>query len=157
MAPEDARQQPAPPDREDLFSLDRLLTEEEGLIHDAAAACAADQLATRVLRAHRHEIFHWEIISEVGAIGLQGRLRLGRRMDESTARSELIALTKHDACGKALDIARQSRDMPGGTGVFDDGGVRHVMNLKAGAADEGALESGALILGRAQTGLQAFQ
>ena len=92
------------------------------------------------------------------ALGLQGALRLGRLFDEHRAPAELISLMKRNNCGKALDIARQSRDMHGGNGVSDEYGViRHVMNLEAVNTYEGTHDVHALILGRAQTGLQAFQ
>lgn len=92
------------------------------------------------------------------ALGLQGALRLGRLFDEHRASSELISLMKRNNCGKALDIARVSRDMHGGNGVSDEYGViRHVMNLEAVNTYEGTHDVHALILGRAQTGLQAFQ
>ncbi|MEM1038014.1 MAG: acyl-CoA dehydrogenase [Pseudomonadota bacterium] len=91
------------------------------------------------------------------ALGLQGSLRLGRLMDEHRAPAELISLMKRNNCGKALDIARTSRDMHGGNGVSDEYGViRHVMNLEAVNTYEGTHDVHALILGRAQTGLQAF-
>ncbi len=91
------------------------------------------------------------------ALGLQGALRLGRLMDEHRAPAELISLMKRNNCGKALDIARTSRDMHGGNGVSDEYGViRHVMNLEAVNTYEGTHDVHALILGRAQTGLQAF-
>jgi len=91
------------------------------------------------------------------SLGLQGALRLGRLFDEGRAPSELISLMKRNNCGKALDIARVSRDMHGGNGIQDEYGViRHVMNLEAVNTYEGAHDVHALILGRAQTGLQAF-
>ena len=91
------------------------------------------------------------------ALGLQGSLRLGRLMDEHRAPAELISLCKRNNCGKALDVARASRDMHGGNGVSDEYGViRHVMNLEAVNTYEGTHDVHALILGRAQTGLQAF-
>jgi glutaryl-CoA dehydrogenase len=91
------------------------------------------------------------------SLGLQGVLRLGRLFDEGRAPSELISLMKRNNCGKALDIARQARDMHGGNGVSDEYGViRHVMNLEAVNTYEGTHDVHALILGRAQTGLQAF-
>lgn len=90
-------------------------------------------------------------------LGLQGCLRLGRMMDDHTAPAELISLLKRNNCGKALDIARIARDMHGGNGVSDEYGViRHVMNLEAVNTYEGTHDIHALILGRAQTGLQAF-
>lgn len=91
------------------------------------------------------------------ALGLQGCLRLGRLMDEHRAPAELISLMKRNNCGKALDIARQARDMLGGNGISDEYPViRHVMNLEAVNTYEGTHDIHALILGRAQTGLQAF-
>ncbi|WP_193175134.1 acyl-CoA dehydrogenase [Oricola nitratireducens] len=92
------------------------------------------------------------------SLGLQGSLRLGRLMDEQRAPAELISLMKRNNCGKALDIARVARDMHGGNGVSDEYGViRHVMNLEAVNTYEGTHDVHALILGRAQTGIQAFQ
>jgi glutaryl-CoA dehydrogenase len=91
------------------------------------------------------------------ALGLQGALRLGRLFDEGRAPAELISLMKRNNCGKALDIARAARDMHGGNGISDEYGViRHVMNLEAVNTYEGTHDVHALILGRAQTGLQAF-
>jgi glutaryl-CoA dehydrogenase len=91
------------------------------------------------------------------SLGLQGALRLGRLFDEGRAPAELISLMKRNNCGKALDIARVARDMHGGNGVSDEYGViRHVMNLEAVNTYEGTHDVHALILGRAQTGLQAF-
>ncbi len=91
------------------------------------------------------------------SLGLQGALRLGRLIDEQNASAELISLMKRNNCGKALDIARASRDMHGGNGVSDEYGViRHVMNLEAVNTYEGTHDVHALILGRAQTGIQAF-
>ena len=78
--------------------------------------------------------------------------------DSHQASAELISLMKRNNCGKALDIARVSRDMHGGNGVSDEYGViRHVMNLEAVNTYEGTHDIHALILGRAQTGIQAFQ
>lgn len=92
------------------------------------------------------------------ALGLQGALRLGRMMDDHTASAELISLMKRNNCGKALDIARNARDMHGGNGISDEYPViRHVMNLEAVNTYEGTHDIHALILGRGQTGLQAFQ
>ena len=91
------------------------------------------------------------------ALGLMGSLRLGRLFDEGRAPAELISLMKRNNCGKALDIARISRDMHGGNGISDEYPViRHVMNLEAVNTYEGTHDIHALILGRAQTGLQAF-
>ena len=91
------------------------------------------------------------------SLGLQGALRLGRLMDEEQASAELISMMKRNNCGKALDIARHARDMHGGNGVSDEYGViRHMMNLEAVNTYEGTHDVHALVLGRAQTGLQAF-
>ncbi len=90
-------------------------------------------------------------------LGMQSALRLGRLMDEGRATPEMISLMKRNNCGKSLDIARVSRDMHGGNGVSDEYHViRHVMNLEAVNTYEGTHDVHALILGRAQTGLQAF-
>ncbi len=90
-------------------------------------------------------------------LGLQGALRVGRLMDEGKATPEMISLIKRNSCGKALDIARMSRDMHGGNGIADEFHViRHVMNLEAVNTYEGTHDIHALILGRAQTGIQAF-
>ena len=90
-------------------------------------------------------------------LGLQASLRVGRLMDEGRAAPEMISLIKRNNCGKALDIARQSRDMHGGNGISEDFQImRHMMNLETVNTYEGAHDVHALILGRAQTGLQAF-
>lgn len=90
-------------------------------------------------------------------LGLQGALRVGRLIDEEKSTPEMISLIKRNSCGKALDIARMSRDMHGGNGISDEYHViRHVMNLEAVNTYEGTHDIHALILGRAQTGLQAF-
>ena len=91
------------------------------------------------------------------ALGLQAVLRLGRLMDEHNAAPEMISLCKRNSCGKALAIAREARDMHGGNGIADEYHViRHVMNLEAVNTYEGTHDVHALILGRAQTGLNAF-
>ncbi len=90
-------------------------------------------------------------------LGLQGSLRLGRLMDEAKAAPEMISLMKRNNCGKALDIARASRDMHGGNGIQEDYQImRHMVNLETVNTYEGTHDVHALILGRAQTGLQAF-
>ncbi|GAB4280579.1 MAG: acyl-CoA dehydrogenase [Candidatus Promineifilaceae bacterium] len=90
-------------------------------------------------------------------LGLQGVLRVGRLMDEGKATPEMVSLVKRNSCGKALDIARMSRDMHGGNGISDEFHViRHVMNLETVNTYEGTHDIHALILGRAQTGIQAF-
>ena len=94
--------------------------------------------------------------TEIG-LGLQGCLRAGRLFDEGRLPVELISLLKRNNCGKALDVARMSRDMHGGNGIADEYHViRHVMNLETVNTYEGTHDIHALILGRAQTGLQAF-
>jgi glutaryl-CoA dehydrogenase len=91
------------------------------------------------------------------ALGLQAALRVGRLMDEGQMAPEMISLIKRNNCGKALDIARQARDMHGGNGIQIEYHVmRHAQNLETVNTYEGAHDIHALILGRAQTGLQAF-
>ena len=108
---------------------------------------AANQLIQKKLADMETEI----------ALGLQACLRLGRLKDEGRATPEMISLLKRNSCGKALDIARVSRDMHGGNGVADEFHViRHVMNLEAVNTYEGTHDIHALILGRAITGIAAF-
>ncbi|MFO1057021.1 MAG: acyl-CoA dehydrogenase [Dongiaceae bacterium] len=108
---------------------------------------AANQLIQKKLADMQTEI----------AIGLQACLRLGRLKDQGRAAPEAISMLKRNSCGKALDIARAARDMHGGNGISDEYHViRHVMNLEAVNTYEGTHDVHALILGRAQTGLQAF-
>ncbi|MBI3452251.1 MAG: acyl-CoA dehydrogenase [Rhodospirillales bacterium] len=108
---------------------------------------AANQLVQKKLADMQTEI----------AIGLQACLRVGRLFDEGKAAPEAISLIKRNSCGKSLDIARVARDMHGGNGVSDEFHViRHVMNLEAVNTYEGTHDVHALILGRAQTGIQAF-
>ncbi len=115
--------------------------------HQFGKPLAANQLIQKKLADMQTEI----------TLGLQGSLRLGRLMDEGNASSELISLMKRNNAGKSLDIARQARDMLGGNGVSDEYHViRHVMNLEAVNTYEGTHDVHALILGRCQTGLQAF-
>ena len=91
------------------------------------------------------------------ALSLQSSLRVGRLMDEAKAAPEMISIVKRNNCGKALDIARQARDMHGGNGIAEEYQViRHMMNLETVNTYEGTHDIHALILGRAQTGLQAF-
>ncbi len=91
------------------------------------------------------------------ALGLQGCLRVGRLMDEGKDVPEMISLIKRNSCGKALDVARLARDMHGGNGIHDEYHViRHMINLETVNTYEGTHDIHALILGRAQTGLQAF-
>ena len=108
---------------------------------------AANQLIQKKLADMQTEI----------ALGLQGALRLGRMKDEGTAAPEITSLMKRNNCGKALDIARVARDMHGGNGISDEYGViRHLVNLEVVNTYEGTHDVHALILGRAQTGIQAF-
>src|ERR1700736_6598659 len=91
------------------------------------------------------------------ALALQGCLRLGRMKDEGTASVEITSMLKRNSCGKALDVARAARDMLGGNGISDEFGViRHLVNLEVVNTYEGTHDIHALILGRAQTGIQAF-
>jgi glutaryl-CoA dehydrogenase len=90
-------------------------------------------------------------------LALQGCLRLGRMKDEGTAAVEITSLLKRNSCGKALEVARAARDMLGGNGISDEYDViRHLVNLEAVNTYEGTHDIHALILGRAQTGIQAF-
>ena len=108
---------------------------------------AANQLVQKKLADMQTEI----------SIGLQSTLRVGRLLDLEKGTPEMISLVKRNSCGKALDIARTSRDMHGGNGISDEYQViRHVMNLEAVNTYEGTHDVHALILGRAQTGIQAF-
>jgi glutaryl-CoA dehydrogenase len=108
---------------------------------------AANQLIQKKLADMQTEI----------SLGLQGCLRMGRLMDQDDCPVELISLMKRNNCGKALDVARNARDMHGGNGISDEYHViRHVMNLETVNTYEGTHDIHALILGRAQTGLQAF-
>ena len=91
------------------------------------------------------------------ALGIQGALRLGRMMDDGSATPELVSLMKRNSTGKALDIARNARDMLGGNGISDEFGViRHMVNLESVTTYEGTHDVHALILGRAITGIGAF-
>lgn len=91
------------------------------------------------------------------ALGLQASLRVGRLMDEARAAPEMVSIVKRNNCGKALDIARNARDMHGGNGIsLEFQVIRHLLNLETVNTYEGTHDVHALILGRAQTGLQAF-
>jgi glutaryl-CoA dehydrogenase len=108
---------------------------------------AANQLVQKKLADMQTEI----------TLGLQGCLRLGRMRDDGTAAVEATSLMKRNSCGKALEIARAARDMLGGNGISDEYGViRHLVNLEVVNTYEGTHDVHALILGRAQTGIQAF-
>jgi glutaryl-CoA dehydrogenase len=92
------------------------------------------------------------------ALGLTAALRVGRLKDQDLATPEMISLIKRNNCGKALEIARMARDMHGGNGIHEEYHVmRHLMNLETVNTYEGTHDIHALILGRAQTGIQAFQ
>ena len=108
---------------------------------------AANQLVQKKLVDMQTEI----------TLALQGCLRLGRMKDEGSASPEITSIMKRNSCGKALDVARVARDMLGGNGISDEFGViRHVVNLEVVNTYEGTHDIHALILGRAQTGIQAF-
>ena len=108
---------------------------------------AANQLIQKKLADMQTEI----------ALGLQGCLRLGRMKDEGIAAPEITSIMKRNSCGKSLEIARMARDMHGGNGISDEYGVvRHMLNLEVVNTYEGTHDIHALILGRAQTGIQAF-
>jgi glutaryl-CoA dehydrogenase len=108
---------------------------------------AANQLVQKKLVDMQTEI----------TLALQGCLRLGRMKDDGTASVEITSIMKRNSCGKALDVARVARDMLGGNGISDEYGViRHVVNLEVVNTYEGTHDIHALILGRAQTGIQAF-
>jgi glutaryl-CoA dehydrogenase len=108
---------------------------------------AANQLVQKKLADMQTEIW----------IGLNSCLTAGRLMDQGRLAPETISLIKRNSCGKALDVARMARDMHGGNGIMDEYHViRHLVNLETVNTYEGTHDIHALILGRAQTGLQAF-
>ena len=108
---------------------------------------AANQLIQKKLADMQTEV----------TLALQGCLRLGRMKDEGIAAPEITSIMKRNSCGKSLDIARMARDMHGGNGISDEYGVvRHMLNLEVVNTYEGTHDIHALILGRAQTGIQAF-
>ncbi len=108
---------------------------------------AANQLIQKKLADMQTEI----------TLGLQGCLRLGRMKDEGSAAVEITSIMKRNSCGKSLDVARMARDMLGGNGISDEYGViRHMVNLEVVNTYEGTHDIHVLILGRAQTGIQAF-
>ncbi len=108
---------------------------------------AANQLIQKKLADMQTEI----------SIGLQGCLAAGRMKDAGTAAPEVISLVKRNSCGKALDIARQARDIHGANGIHEEfHAIRHLLNLETVNTYEGTHDIHALILGRAQTGIQAF-
>ncbi len=108
---------------------------------------AANQLIQKKLADMQTEI----------TLGLQACLRFGRMKEEGSDTPEITSIMKRNSCGKALDIARMARDMLGGNGISDEFGVmRHLVNLEVVNTYEGTHDIHALILGRAQTGIQAF-
>jgi glutaryl-CoA dehydrogenase len=115
--------------------------------HQFGRPLAANQLIQKKLADMQTEI----------TLALQGCLRLGRMKDEGTASVEITSIMKRNSCGKALEVARLARDMLGGNGISDEYGViRHMLNLEVVNTYEGTHDIHALILGRAQTGIQAF-
>jgi glutaryl-CoA dehydrogenase len=97
-----------------------------------------------------------DMLTEI-TLGLQSCLQVGRLKDSGQAAVEMTSIIKRNSCGKSLDIARMSRDMHGGNGIHDEYHViRHMINLETVNTYEGTHDVHALILGRAQTGLQAF-
>ncbi len=115
---------------DDPFRLEEQLSEDERMLRDAARSYAQEKLQLRVIEAYR---------------------------DEGKAAPEMISIIKRNNCGKALDIARASRDMHSGDGISEEfQNMRHMCNLETVNTYEGAHDVHALILGRAQTGLQAF-
>jgi glutaryl-CoA dehydrogenase len=109
------------------------------------------------LRARQYVLDRKQFMQTEIALGLQGCLRLGRMKDEGIAAVEITSILKRNSCGKALDIARLARDMMGGNGISDEFGVaRHLVNLEVVNTYEGTHDIHALILGRAQTGIAAF-
>ncbi len=115
--------------------------------HQFGRPLAANQLIQKKLADMQTDI----------CLALQGCLRLGRMKDDGTAAVEITSIMKRNSCGKALDIARMARDMLGGNGISDEFGVaRHLVNLEVVNTYEGTHDIHALILGRAQTGIQAF-
>ncbi len=115
--------------------------------HQFGRPLAANQLVQKKLADMQTEI----------TLALQGCLRLGRMKDEGTAAVEITSIMKRNSAGKALEIARTARDMLGGNGISDEFGViRHLVNLEVVNTYEGTADVHALILGRAQTGIQAF-
>jgi glutaryl-CoA dehydrogenase len=116
--------------------------------HQFGRPLAANQLVQKKLADMQTEI----------TMALQGCLRLGRMKDEGTAAVEITSMMKRNSCSKAIEVARSARDMLGGNGISDEFGViRHMVNLEVVNTYEGTNDIHALILGRAQTGIQAFQ
>ena len=159
--PEAARAKPRSPTWQDPLLIENLLSVEARMLRDSAAAYCQDRLEPRIVRANRAEQFDRDVMTEMGELDLLG-VTIPERcggVGANYASYGLVACEiERNNCGKALDIARKARDMHCGNGVSDEYGVnRHVMNLEAVNAYEGNHDVHALILGRAQTGLQAFQ
>ena len=159
--PEAARAKPRSLTWQDPFLIENLLSVEARMLRDSAAAYCQDRLEPRIVRANRAEQFNRDAMTEMGELGLLG-VTIPERYGGVGANYVSYGLVAREIgrnnCGKALDIARKARDMHGGNGVSDEYGViRHVMNLEAVNTYEGTHDMHALNLGRAQTGLQAFQ
>ena len=125
---------------------------------DAARQYGLDrqQFGKPLAQTQLHQLKLANMLTEI-SLGLQASLRVGRLMDEANAAPEMISIIKRNNCGKALDIARMSRDMHGGNGISEDFQImRHMVNLETVNTYEGTHDIHALILGRAITGLQAF-
>ena len=152
--PEAARAKPRSPTWQDPFLIENLLSVEARMLRDSAAAYCLDRLEPRIVRANRAEQFDRDVMTEMGKLGLLG-VTIPERYGGVGANYASYGLVAREIernnCGKA-------RDMHGGNGVSDEYRViRHVMNLEAVNTYEGTHDVHALILGRAQTGLQAFQ
>ena len=114
------------------------------------------QFGKPLAQTQLHQLKLANMMTEI-ALGMQGSLRVGRLLDEAEAAPEMISIIKRNNCGKALEIARWARDMHGGNGISEEFQVmRHMVNLETVNTYEGTHDVHALILGRAQTGLQAF-
>ena len=125
---------------------------------DAARQYGLDrkQFGKPLAQTQLHQLKLANMLTEI-SLGLQASLRVGRLMDEAQAAPEMISIIKRNNCGKALDIARVSRDMHGGNGISEEFQImRHMMNLETVNTYEGTHDIHALIIGRAITGLQAF-
>ncbi len=125
---------------------------------DAARQYGLDrkQFGKPLAQTQLHQLKLANMLTEI-SLGLQASLRVGRLLDEAQAAPEMISVIKRNNCGKALDIARMSRDMHGGNGISEEFQImRHMVNLETVNTYEGTHDVHALIIGRAITGLQAF-
>ena len=125
---------------------------------DAARQYGLDrkQFGKPLAQTQLHQLKLANMLTEI-SLGMQASLRVGRLMDEAQAAPEMISIIKRNNCGKALDIARVSRDMHGGNGISEEFQImRHMVNLETVNTYEGTHDIHALIIGRAITGLQAF-